>query len=215
MAGAILDARGNVPAQTGVRVWEGVGWVSANATARRVPGCLEPRRTSWTWFARTRAEQFSREAGLVLPRATGQTSTRDWRVKSARDCALGRVWTFATPAWPEEPWEIALCQAWPSSRRVLGMRVQTFVTLLGENAWTRGAAAISSLATGQSNSGRWSLEQKLAKDFALPLKDVFQQLSKEKGASNAVRAAQKTRLEEYFAGSARDCGVVPSSETNS
>jgi hypothetical protein len=180
----------------------GSAWAGCRQTQRReeFQDAWNRAATNWKWFARMRAESFSSEAGLELPPSTGQTAVvlarRGQGVASERRCALGRVWTFATPAWPEEPWKIALCHVWPSSRRVLGMRVQTFLTLLDGDAWTGTSAASFSLATGKSSPGSRIVERKLAKAFALPMRKILGHLSR--------TGQPRNRLREYFASSARD-----------
>lgn len=57
-----------------------------------------------------------------------------WLVKGLRrrpeteaDFAIQRLLTGGDPLWPRDPWELALFNAWPAHRRLVGARIQSWV----------------------------------------------------------------------------------------
>lgn len=96
--------------------------------------------TEWNWIERMRAGRWSSRSGFKLPPpnpiadavhkavAPGAKST-------SQSCALGRVWKLIMPARETTPMEWALCEVWPSLRRMLGARVETVLSLLGDDRW--------------------------------------------------------------------------------
>jgi len=94
----------------------------------------------WNWFTRLSARRWARAAGFHMSHVSGQVGIIEEALGrgalSEQHCALGRAWTFLESAWPSEQPELALLQVWPSARRVIGLRAQTFVSLQDVDGWT-------------------------------------------------------------------------------
>ncbi len=114
-------------------------WLSSRQEDRRslVISHLVPRARKATWVEWIRYRSFVKSIGstaqLALPPAGTNSRTlieaSYGQLITARHFALGRLLCSGSPLWPGEPRELALLQAWPGPRRLLGHRLQVLASL--------------------------------------------------------------------------------------
>ncbi len=111
-------------------------WAECSEQASRLRdfGSALDQAIEWQWIGWFRAYAWCKSSRLREPPA-GPLATVMRRAMSEvahpEDVALGRLWRGASSAWPEEPWEVALLDLWPSRRALGSLRIQSASSVIG------------------------------------------------------------------------------------
>ncbi|WP_428265261.1 metallophosphoesterase [Haliangium sp.] len=158
-------------------------WRSSGQSERRsdLEGSWPDLGGSRSWLEWQLAADWSKQVGLAAlpPAPTGLAAPvielieREGKVRAdapeaaAREVALSRVLTGATPRWPVAPVELALLRLWPSPRLALSVRLQSLICLGRSRASLN--TAIERMGAVTTSDSIPELARRLARDLAQDL----------------------------------------------